>query len=113
MSVRTEARLWLAQRLTAAILAVCVVVHLITIVYAVRGGLSAGDILGRTRGSFAWGSFYAVFVFAAALHGAIGLRTVAAEWLGWRGTAAAWTMIVIAIVLAATGLRAVFAVVAA
>ncbi len=112
MSVRTEARLWLAQRVTAAILAVCVVVHLITIIYAVRGGLSAGDILGRTRGSIAWGSFYAVFVFAAAIHAAIGLRTVAAEWLRFRGAAAAWTMIAIALVLAFMGLRAVFAVVA-
>ena len=112
MTVRTEARLWLAQRATAAILAVCVVVHLVTIVYAVRGGLSAGDILGRTPGSFAWGSFYSVFVFAAAIHGAIGLRTVAAEWLGFRGAAAAWTAIAIALVLAATGLRAVVAVVA-
>jgi fumarate reductase subunit C len=111
MSVRAEARLWLAQRLTAAILAVCVVVHLITIVYAVRGGLSAGEILGRTRGSVAWGSFYAVFVLAAAVHGAIGLRTVAAEWLGFRGAAAAWTMIAIALALALTGLRAVVAVV--
>ena len=57
------------------------VVHLVTIIYAVRNGLSAAEILARTRGSLAWGTFYAVFVFAAAIHGAIGLRTIAAEWL--------------------------------
>lgn len=111
MSVRREAGLWLAQRVTAAILAVCVVVHLITIIYAVRGGLSAAEILGRTRGSVLWGSFYTVFVLAAAIHGAIGVRTIAAEWLGFRGEAAEWTMTVIALVLTLTGLRAVAAVV--
>ncbi len=50
-------------------------------------------------------------MLAAAVHGAIGLRTVAAEWLGLRGAAAAWTMAAIALALAATGLRAVIAVV--
>jgi len=111
MSVRREAGLWLAQRVTAAILAVCVVVHLLTIIYAVRGGLTAAEILGRTRGSVMWGSFYTVFVLAAAIHGAIGLRTIAAEWLGLRGEAAELAMTVIALVLTLTGLRAVVAVV--
>ena len=111
MSVRREAGLWLAQRVTAAILAVCVVVHLLTIIYAVRGGLTAAEVLGRTRGSVMWGSFYTVFVLAAAIHGAIGLRTIAAEWLGLRGDAAEWAMTVIALALTLTGLRAVVAVV--
>ena len=111
MSSRREAGLWVAQRLTAAILAVCVIVHLVTIVYAVRGGLTAAEILGRTRGSFAWGTFYAVFVLAAAVHGAIGLRTVLAEWLGLRGGGAEWTMTVIGLALTLVGLRAVVAVV--
>jgi len=57
VSDRREIRLWVAQRATAVVLALCVAVHLITLVYAVRGGLSAADILGRTRGSIAWGSF--------------------------------------------------------
>ena len=47
MSVRFEARLWVTQRATAAILAACVVVHLVTIIYAVRLGLSAADVLGN------------------------------------------------------------------
>ena len=54
MSRRGETALWAAQRLTAVILAACVVVHLLTIIYAVRGGLSAAAILGRTRGSVPW-----------------------------------------------------------
>ena len=112
MSRRFEVRLWVAQRATAVILAACVVVHLALIIYAVRGGLSAAEILGRTRGSLAWGSFYSLFVLAAAVHGAIGLRAVAAEWLGFRGRGAEWTMAAIGLALLGLGLRAVFAVVA-
>lgn len=112
MSTRREVALWVAQRATAVVLAACIVVHLATIVYAVRGGLSAGEILARTRGSIAWGTFYSVFVIAAAVHGAIGLRTVASEWLGFRGEAAEGTMTVIAVALTIVGLRAVAAVVA-
>jgi len=112
VSRRREVLLWTAQRATAVVLAVCVVVHLVTIIYAVRGGLSAAEILARTRGSIAWGTFYSVFVIAAAIHGAIGLRTVAAEWLGIRGDAAEVGMSVVGLLLTLTGLRAVAAVVA-
>jgi fumarate reductase subunit C len=112
MSARREVMLWAAQRVTAVILALCVVVHLATIVYAVRGGLSAAEILSRTRASVAWGTFYTVFVIAAAVHGAIGLRTIAAEWLDFRGKAAELTMTLVAIGLTVVGLRAVVAVVA-
>lgn len=112
MSARAEARLWLAQRLTAAILALCVAVHLATIIYAVRGGLSAAEILGRTRGSLAWGAFYSIFVIAVAIHGSIGLRNVGAEWLGIRGRRSIVATWAIGIVLALLGLRAVVAVIA-
>ena len=57
VSARAETGLWLAQRLSAAVLALCVAAHLVTIVLAVRGGLSAAEILGRTRGSAAWAAF--------------------------------------------------------
>lgn len=113
MSTRREVMLWTAQRVTAVVLALCVIVHLATIIYAVRGGLTAAEILGRTRGSYAWGTFYSVFVIAAAIHGSIGLRTIAAEWLGFRGGLAEWAMTVAALVLTITGLRAVAAVVGA
>lgn len=113
MSARREARLWIAQRATAVVLALCVAVHLVTIVYAVRGGLTAGEILGRTRGNYGWGAFYGVFVVSAAIHGAIGLRAVAAEWLRFRGEAAEVTMTLVALALTVLGLRGVWAVVGA
>ncbi|HUQ29684.1 MAG TPA: hypothetical protein VM051_13905 [Usitatibacter sp.] len=106
-------RLWIAQRATAMVLALCVIVHLATIIYAVRGGLDASHVLARTRGNYAWASFYAVFVAAAAIHGAIGLRTVAAEWLRFRGRLADALAVAIALALAATGFIAVAAVVGA
>ena len=110
MSVRIEARLWWAQRVTAAFLAFFVAVHLATIIYAVHAGLSAAEVLARTRGSLAWAIFYALFVLAASAHGAIGLRTVAAEWLRWRGASANGAVALIALALALLGLRAVAAV---
>jgi len=110
MNARRETMLWVAQRVTAVVLAFCVLVHLATIIYAVRGGLTAAEILGRTRGSLAWAAFYVIFVLAVAVHGAIGLRAVAAEWLGFRGEAAEFVMTVVAFVLAVMGLRAVVAV---
>ena len=113
MSVPRATGLWLAQRLTAVVLAICVVVHLATIIYAVRGGLDAAEVLARTRGNYAWAAFYTVFVLAAAVHGAIGLRAVLGEWLGFRGPTAEWAMTVIALVLTITGLRAVAAVLVA
>ena len=102
--------LWVAQRATAVVLAVCVAVHLVTIIYAVRNGLGAAEILGRTRGSFGWAAFYSVFVIAAAVHGAIGLRAVAMEWLRMRGEALEVGMTVVGLVLTLLGLRAVYAV---
>ena len=92
------------------LLAVCVLVHLITIIYAVRHGLSAAEILGRTRGSVAWGLFYATFVAAVAVHAPIGVRNILAE-IGWRGRGVDVLMFVLALTLAMWGLRAVWAVV--
>jgi len=110
VSTRSEARAWLAQRLSAAVLAVCVLVHLVTLIVAVRHGLSAEAILGRTRGSVAWTAFYSVFVVAVAVHAPLGLRVVAAEWLGWRGIVANFAWLVAGIALLGLGARAVLAV---
>jgi fumarate reductase subunit C len=82
---RAEILLWFAQRATASLLALCVVVHLATIILAVRGGLDAAEILARTRGSFAWLIFYGVFVLAVAVHASIGIRTILRETVSWRG----------------------------
>ena len=112
MSSRMEARLWVAQRATALVLAFCVAVHLATIVYAVRGGLGAAEILGRTRASTAWAVFYTAFVIAVSVHAAIGLRAIAIEWLGLRRVANA-AAVVVAAILFALGAYAVVAVVIA
>ena len=80
-----EIRLYLAQRISAAIMAPLVLLHLGLMIYAIQGGLDAAEILGRTRGSLFWGSTYAVFVFAVSVHAAIGLRNVMREWLQLRG----------------------------
>ena len=110
MSRQREVRLWVTQRATALVLAFCVLVHLLTIIYAVRGGLSAGEILSRTRGSVAWASFYVIFVVAVAVHGAIGLRTIVSEWVGLRGPVLEFAVSVVGVTLAMAGLRAVAAV---
>ena len=104
-------RLYILQRATAAIMAPLVLGHLVVIFYATSRGLSAAEILGRTRGSVGWGLFYGLFVLAAATHGAIGVRVVASEWLGLRGQQASLLMWGFGLVLAGLGLRAVAAVV--
>jgi fumarate reductase subunit C len=108
--VRRETSLWLAQRASAAVLAICVIVHLITIIYATRGGLSAAEILARTRGSGAWLVFYVLFVLAVAVHVPIGLRTIAIEWLGWTGSTRDWALAAFGIALIVMGFGATWAV---
>lgn len=110
MSARAEARAWVLQRASAAVLAVCVIVHLVTMIVVVHAGLSAAAILGRTRGSFGWAALYGLFVVAVAVHAPLGLRTVAAEWLGWRGRSADLTWCGVGVVLLGLGARAVAAV---
>ena len=106
-------RLYLLQRLTAALMAPLIAAHIATIIYATHKGLSAADILSRTRGSLLWGSFYGLFVLLAATHGAIGLRVVASEWTVLRGRSLDALMMAAGLVLALLGLRAVYAVIAA
>jgi len=108
--LRSDTLLWLAQRSSAAVLALCVSVHLVTIVYAVRGGLSAAEILGRTRGSAAWLAFYVLFVIASSVHAPIGLRAVLSEWLRWRGASRDLFLLAFAALLLFAGMRAVLAV---
>lgn len=102
--------LFLAQRATAFVLAFAVAVHLGTILYAVRGGLTAADILARTHGNTAFALFYGAFVVAVAIHAPIGLRNVLREWAQWRGRSLNVALVLFAILLLVLGLRAVFAV---
>ncbi len=110
MTNRSETLLWVAQRASAAVLAFCVVVHLATIAYAVRGDLSAADILDRVHHSVAWGAFYTVFVVAVSVHAPIGLRTMISEWSGWRARSLDGVVLFTGAALLLWGLRAVWAV---
>ena len=74
-----ETKLWLLQRISAVILAIMVFVHLGTIIYAVRGGLTAAEIIDRVGGHIGWALFYGGFVAALAVHAPIGLRAILAE----------------------------------
>ena len=103
-------RLYMAQRLTALLMAPFVLGHLAVMIYAIQGGLSAAEILGRTQGSVAWFLFYGLFVVAVSIHGAIGLRVIAFEWGGIKGTLLELFMWVCGIGLFALGARAVWAV---
>jgi fumarate reductase subunit C len=103
----TEFRLFLLQRITAVLLAGLAAAHLVVIAIATHEGLSAASILARTRSSLAFPAVYAVFALAAATHAAIGLRVVAREQLGWRGSGADASVLALWAALAALGLRAV------
>ena len=107
-----QAKRWYWQRVSAMVLALCVLVHLGVIIYAVRGGLSAAEILSRTQGNWVLGVFYAVFVIACAVHVPVGLSNIAREWWGWGESVALWLSRLFGLLLLITGLRAVLGVVA-
>ncbi len=101
--------LFLAQRASAAVLAFAVAVHLATIIYATRGGLTAAEVLGRTHGNGVFLALYAIFVLAVAVHAPIGLRNVLREWTSWRGRSLDVALAAFAALLLVLGLRAAFA----
>jgi fumarate reductase subunit C len=104
-------RLYVWQRLTAAIMAPLVLVHVVVIFYATRKGLSAADILARTRGSVTWALFYGAFVVAAAIHATIGVRNVLTEWSPLQDRGAGMLASTFGVLLFLLGARAVVAVV--
>jgi len=110
MAQRMELWLYVVQRLTAMILAPLVLLHLGVILYAIQGGLTGEEILARTQGSLAWMLVYGLFVAAAGLHGAIGLRGIVREMLGWHGPSLNLAALCFAGGLIWLGLRAVGAV---
>ena len=105
-----QARRWHWQRVSAMVLALCVVVHLLIMIVAVRGGLSAAEILARTRGSLGFAAFYGMFVLACAVHVPIGVANLAREWWRVGEGAARWLARALALLLLVLGLRAVWAV---
>lgn len=102
--------LFVAQRYSAMLLAPMVLVHLIVIVLAVRNGLSADEILGRTRDNAIWFWFYLLFVVAASVHAPIGVRNILNEWTSLSARSIAIFCVLLAVVLLGTGMRAVVAV---
>jgi succinate dehydrogenase subunit C len=110
LSTRIQTLLWAAQRASAALLALCVLVHLATMIYAIRGGLSAAEILARTQGNPWWLAFYTVFVLAVSVHAPIGLRAILIEWLRWRDRSRDVAVAAFALLLVWMGMRAVLGV---
>jgi succinate dehydrogenase subunit C len=108
MGARGETWLWILQRATAVVLALAVLVHLVTLIYAVRHGVSAAAILARTQGNAAWLGFYLVFATAAALHAGIGLRAMLRELTRWRGAGVDFAALILVALIAAAGWRAAF-----
>lgn len=105
-----DLRLYMAQRLSALVMAPLVLGHIAVMIYAIQGGLSTAEILGRTQGSLLWFLFYGTFVLAVSVHAAIGLRVIAHEWLRLRGTVLGLLTWGTCAALLALGFSAVFAV---
>jgi fumarate reductase subunit C len=104
-------RLYVWQRATAALMVPLVLVHIAVIVYATRNGMTAADILSRTRGSIMWASYYGLFVAAVSIHAAIGVRNVLREWTPLPDRRAGRLALLFGLILAVLGTRAVLAVV--
>ena len=99
-----DVRLFMLQRLTALIMAPLTLVHLAVMIYAIQGGLSATEILGRTQGSIFWFLFYGLFVVSVSIHAAIGLRVIISETLKVRGMPTnilSWSFFLIALYMGA------------
>jgi len=107
VSGRLELWLFALQRLSAMVLAPLVLLHLAVMIYAIQGGLSAAEILARTRGSGFWAAVYGLFVIAASVHGAIGLRAMLREMTRWRGAGLNLAAALFCIAILTLGLRAV------
>lgn len=103
-------RLYMAQRLSAMVMAPLVLGHIAVMVYAIQDGLSTAEILGRTQGSILWFLFYGSFVAAVSIHAAIGLRVILLETTGLRGAGLEAFTYGTGIVLLIMGARALLAV---
>ena len=103
-------RLYMAQRLSAMVMIPLTLGHIAVMIYAVQDGLSAAEILGRTKGSVIWLVFYGLFVIAVSLHAAIGLRVIVHETFGLKGRGLDIFIWLTGLLLLVTGWRAVLAV---
>jgi fumarate reductase subunit C len=105
-----QAKLWYAQRISAMVLGICVAIHLLIIFYAIRGGLSAQEILGRTQGNILFAIFYEVFVLACFVHAPIGLANILQETFPKTGIARplSWILALMILILGTTAVVGVY-----
>ena len=105
-----QAKLWYAQRISAMVLGLCVAIHLGMIFYAIRGGLTAQEILGRTQGNMLFAIFYEIFVIACFVHAPIGMANILQETFPKSGLARpiAWLLALLILILGTTSVIGVF-----
>ena len=105
-----QAKLWYAQRISAMVLGICVAIHLLIIFYAIRGGLSAQEILGRTQGNVLFAIFYEIFVLACFVHAPIGVANIFQETFPKSELAKplAWMLALLILVLGTAAVIGVF-----
>lgn len=106
----SQAKLWYAQRISAMVLGLCVSIHLVIIFYAIRGGLSAEEILGRTQGNIAFALFYEIFVLACFVHAPIGLANILQENFskGFISQGLSWLLAALILILGSTAVIGVY-----
>ncbi|MDH5748822.1 MAG: succinate dehydrogenase [Rhodospirillales bacterium] len=107
MRERLDLWMWMAHRASAFVMAPLVLAHMAVMIYAIDEGLSASEILSRTQGSMGWAAFYGLFVIAASVHAAAGLRTVAQEHLSCRSKVLDVAALLFALALMGMGFTAV------
>lgn len=93
------------QRASASVLAMCVIVHLVVMIYAANGGLTATEIMDRTQGNWGFLAFYIVFALACAVHAPIGLLRIVEDLCGWSGRPLHYAALAIAAAMALVGVR--------
>ncbi|HQR83718.1 MAG: succinate dehydrogenase [Polynucleobacter sp. 24-46-87] len=105
-----QAKLWYAQRISAMVLGICVAIHLVIIFYAIRGGLTAEEILGRTQGNILFAIFYEIFVLACFVHAPIGLANILEETFskGVISRLLSWVLAVMILVFGTTAVVGVY-----
>jgi fumarate reductase subunit C len=105
-----QAKLWYAQRISAMVLGICVSIHLVIIFYAIRGGLTAEEILGRTQGNIAFAIFYEIFVLACFVHAPIGLANILEETFSKKllSQYLSWLLAALILVLGSTAVFGVY-----
>jgi len=105
-----DLRLYMLQRITAMFMGPFVLGHIAVMIYAIQGGLTTAESLGRTQGGVFWFLFYGSFVIMVSVHAVIGLLVIIHEFRGVKGFALSTITWSICLVFLFMGTRAVSAV---